>query len=57
MKTNIAAALAFLCATLLFADGVIVNDNLPDEFGKPIPFSKIAGTKGTMDLQMSGGKL
>lgn len=29
MKTNIAAALAFLCATLLFADGVIVNDNLP----------------------------
>lgn len=57
MKTNIAAALAFLCATLLFADGVIVNDNLPDEFGKPIPFSKIAGTKGTMDLQISGGKL
>ena len=57
MKTNIAAALAFLCATLLFADGVIVNDNLPEEFGKPIPFSKIAGTKGTMDLQISGGKL
>ncbi len=54
---NILTLFTLFCTTMLFGNKVIVNDNLPNEFGKPIPFSKIAGTKGTMDLQISNEKL
>ena len=53
------AFLAALFAGAAFAAGSakIKNFHADPKYGKPVEFSKVAGTKGTMALEISGGKL
>ena len=54
----LATFLSVLLAACAFAETAkIKNSHSDPRYGAPIEFSKVEGTKGTMALEISGGKL
>jgi len=49
------AASAFYCTASL--GETLINAHPDPKYGKPIPFRKVPGTKGTMSLEITNGKL
>lgn len=50
-------AVSLAGAALAAGSAKIKNSHADPKYGKPVEFSKVAGTKGTMALEISGGKL
>ena len=48
---------AFAAAALAEGAAAIKNSHADPKYGRPAEFSKVAGTKGAMALEISGGKL